>query len=209
VEQIATFLNEMHSTPTNMLPGDLPVGERPWAWQQFYEDVRLELFPHMRDDARDDFERHFARFFRHVNRFDFDPVLRHGDLGPGNILFDPDNRELSGIIDFGSASLGDPAQDIGGLLTSYGQPFIDQILHRHICPTAGAGRTAGWRPRDVRGRHFGVPVRLRQIVDSLTEEVAVLLGLLKFSRDEVARNRLSQLVLLLSDLSSLLSLRTP
>jgi hypothetical protein len=39
----------------------------------------------------------------------FQPVLRHGDFGPSNILFDATTRTISGIVDFGSAALGDPA----------------------------------------------------------------------------------------------------
>jgi aminoglycoside 2''-phosphotransferase len=57
------------------------------------------------------------------------PVLRHGDFGPSNILFDAASRTISGIIDFGSAGLGDPALDVAGVMGpfGYGEAFVRSI----------------------------------------------------------------------------------
>jgi aminoglycoside 2''-phosphotransferase len=51
-------------------------------------------------------------------------VLRHGDFGTGNILYDPQTLHITGIIDFGFAGLGDRAVDIAGLAASYGEAFV-------------------------------------------------------------------------------------
>ena len=52
-------------------------------------------------------------------------MLKHGDFGTTNILYDPEKQELCGVIDFGGAALGDPAYDFAGLLSSYGEDFLN------------------------------------------------------------------------------------
>ena len=56
-------------------------------------------------------------------------MLRHGDFGPSNILYDAHARAIRGIIDFGSAGLGDAATDIAALMgpLSYGEAFVDRL----------------------------------------------------------------------------------
>lgn len=125
--QLGRFLRELHSFPMEELDHDLPAGELPARWAEFYRDVRAELYPHMRREAREQIDAHFEEYFNNLGNYAFHPRLRHGDFGSGNILFDPDRGEVSGIIDFGSAGPGDPAQDIGALLVNYGQPFVQRM----------------------------------------------------------------------------------
>ena len=63
--------------------------------------------------------------------FDYEPVLVHADLAPYHILFDErgrgsdeHNRMITGILDFGTAGVGDAAQDFGTLLSAYGEQFV-------------------------------------------------------------------------------------
>ena len=60
-----------------------------------------------------------------ARNFAFTPAVIHGDFGTGNLLFDPQRGAMTGVIDFGSATLGDPANDVAALLT-YGEPFVRQ-----------------------------------------------------------------------------------
>lgn len=52
-------------------------------------------------------------------------TLIHGDFGASNILWDPESKKVTGIIDFGGSGLGDPAYDFAGILSSYGEDFLD------------------------------------------------------------------------------------
>ena len=36
--------------------------------------------------------------------------------------------KISGIIDFGSSGLGDPAYDFAGILSSYGEDFFSRVI---------------------------------------------------------------------------------
>jgi aminoglycoside 2''-phosphotransferase len=48
----------------------------------------------------------------------------NGDLGPYHLLYNPQTRRLNGVIDFGTAGLGDPATDFGCLIDQFGETFV-------------------------------------------------------------------------------------
>jgi aminoglycoside 2''-phosphotransferase len=122
---LATFLRELHGVPAGAIPGPpLPVADGREAWSALYARIRERLFPRMRPDARAAVARHFETFLAEPGNFARAPALRHGDFGTTNILFDAAAREIAGVIDFGSAGLGDPAVDVASLLASYGEPFL-------------------------------------------------------------------------------------
>jgi aminoglycoside 2''-phosphotransferase len=127
--QIGVFLRELHSIPIEEVGHELPTGELPAEWAEFYNNVRRQLYPHMRRDARKHVDAHFEEYFNNLGRYSFKPRLRHGDFGSGNILFDARNKTVSGVIDFGSAGPGDPAQDVGALLVSLGHPFVNRMFN--------------------------------------------------------------------------------
>jgi aminoglycoside 2''-phosphotransferase len=89
-----------------------------------YRRMREKLFPYMRPDSRAWAANHFETFLDQTENFEYQPVIKHSDFGTGNILFDPVSGRICGILDFGSAGLGDPAYDFAGLLSSYGEGFL-------------------------------------------------------------------------------------
>jgi aminoglycoside 2''-phosphotransferase len=70
--------------------------------------------------------------------------LIHGDFGSGNILIA--GGVVSGIIDFGGASIGDPASDIAGLIASYGDTFVDHVARSRPELTPMRTRSAFYLP---------------------------------------------------------------
>ncbi|MCY4466859.1 MAG: aminoglycoside phosphotransferase family protein [Chloroflexi bacterium] len=139
VEQIAIdlagFLRDLHAIP----PGDLAlpsVVESPREeWARFYAAIRAQLFPFMRCDARSATGRSFDKALADKSLWRGEPCVVHGDFGTGNILFHV--GLISGIIDWGFCGLGDPAQDLGALLASYGEAFVARVC-RHF-PALGKG----------------------------------------------------------------------
>jgi aminoglycoside phosphotransferase (APT) family kinase protein len=59
----------------------------------------------------------------------FEPVLVHGDLGPEHVLHRGD--ELTGVIDWSDARVGDPAIDFAWLLYGTSPPFAEQLLRSY------------------------------------------------------------------------------
>jgi aminoglycoside 2''-phosphotransferase len=123
--QLATFLRELHAIPVEeTIPIDLPVEDDLDSWADMYARIRDELFGYMRPDARAQVAEHFESYLDDPQAYAFEPVLRHGDFGTGNLIYDPRARRMAGVIDFGGAGLGDAATDIAGLLSSFGEAFL-------------------------------------------------------------------------------------
>ena len=55
--------------------------------------------------------------------FNFTPCFIHGDLGGWNILYDREAMKISGLLDWGNASVSDPAMDYSELVYDYGNEF--------------------------------------------------------------------------------------
>jgi aminoglycoside 2''-phosphotransferase len=124
-QQLAQFLKELHSISIEaIIEPQFSVADTQDTWSDIYARIQAKCFPHMRLDARIWAADHFETFLADTTHFAYKPVLKHGDFGPSNILFDLDKQVISGIIDFGGAGLGDPAYDFAGILSSYGDAFL-------------------------------------------------------------------------------------
>ncbi|MCY4146153.1 MAG: phosphotransferase [Chloroflexi bacterium] len=132
---LAGFLRALHA----ISPGELslpPAPESPREeWTRVYGAIRTQLFPFMRRDAQAAASRSFADALKNDGLWRGEPCVVHGDIGAGNILFR--QGRISGIIDWGFCGLGDPAQDMGALLASYGEAFAARVC-RHF-PALGKG----------------------------------------------------------------------
>jgi aminoglycoside 2''-phosphotransferase len=123
--QLGEFLKSLHSLlAAEAIPIPLPVADTRAACNDVYQRIRAKLFPHMRTQARQWAAQHFETFLNDPESFIFQPVLKHGDFGPSNILYDPGEQAVCGIIDFSGSALGDPAYDFAGLLSGYGEAFV-------------------------------------------------------------------------------------
>ena len=114
--QMVEFLIQLHHVPVTQF-SDLPHNETLPEFQEFYNDIRQHLFPHMSRTARQETAAHFENYFNNPALHHYPIALRHGDFGTGNVLYDPDTLDLTGVIDFGFTGLGDPAVDIAALST--------------------------------------------------------------------------------------------
>ena len=125
--QVATFLKELHSVPyAEALNCELPIQDTRGKCADIYTRMRDMLFHHMRPDAQAWTVDHFEAFLDNDDNFAYSPVLKHGDFGTSNILFDETTQTVTGIIDFGGSGVGDPAYDFAGLLSCYGERFIQR-----------------------------------------------------------------------------------
>jgi aminoglycoside 2''-phosphotransferase len=127
-DQLAGFLKELHGAPipADIAP-DMLLDDTAEECADIYARMQARCFPHMRPDARAWAAQHFENFLSDPRHFGYAPVLKHSDFGMGNILFDPTIQTITGIIDFGSTTLGDPAYDFAGLLSSYGEEFLHRL----------------------------------------------------------------------------------
>jgi aminoglycoside 2''-phosphotransferase len=129
--QLGTFLAALHGTPLDEARAcDLPAAGPSRAYDDMmalYEAVRRELAPVTTGYARGWLEEQFAPLRRDRHLLDFEPRLVHGDLGMHHVLWLPQARRLSGIIDFGNAHLGDVASDLGVVIHVMGEGFLRRM----------------------------------------------------------------------------------
>ncbi|HLQ51040.1 MAG TPA: phosphotransferase [Terriglobales bacterium] len=127
--QLATFLQHLHTTPAEALAVKLPDFQGCEEWQDLYARFRSKLFPFMRPDAHMNVTRLFEDFLSDARNCAYVPALVHGDFGPGNILYNAQTNSISGIIDFSSVGWGDPAVDFAAILCSisYGERFFERF----------------------------------------------------------------------------------
>lgn len=129
LEQLGEFLTQLHHLEPS-LTVDMPASDAARdvdAWAKLYDDVRATLFPHMYRHQRDWVDQHFAPLESGELRFDVAPVLVHGDLASYHVLHDGATRQLTAVIDFGTAGLGDPAVDIATCLMTFGESLTIQM----------------------------------------------------------------------------------
>ncbi|MEK3887860.1 phosphotransferase family protein [Bacillus sp. FSL K6-3431] len=127
--QLGSFLEELHSISTN----ELVVNDQGYLhWLDMYERIKMKLYPFMNPEARLWIHKHFSNYFGEKRNFEFIPTLIHGDFGTSNILYDSIEKKISGIIDFGSAGIGDPAVDYAALYASYGERFFRYLVDQYL-----------------------------------------------------------------------------
>lgn len=129
-DQLAQFLKALHSTTAHDIGVNLPLRDTRDEWEKMFEDFRRHLFSHMRPDAQDDVTQTFKNALNSPNQFDYRPALRHGDFGGTNILIDPANGNVTGILDFDDLGWGDPAVDAGAIATT-GTAFFERMCETY------------------------------------------------------------------------------
>jgi aminoglycoside 2''-phosphotransferase len=125
--QVAGFLRALNSLSAAAL--DLPqrVYDTRDDWAVMYASIRDKLFPAMREDARQIVSQHFEIYLDNFELHRFDPVVRHGDFGGPNVLYDSQMGTICGVIDWSSCALGDPAADLASI-SHPGNLFFSHLL---------------------------------------------------------------------------------
>jgi aminoglycoside 2''-phosphotransferase len=132
LRQLAQFLAELHRfsierAQAQRVPLELP-GERRSQWTEWSEQIHRHVFPLLDERQRAWAERTLSDWLDDGAMADYAPVLYHGDLWAEHILLDPEREELTGVIDFESASIGDPAGDWTALWLDHGDEAIARLL---------------------------------------------------------------------------------
>ena len=96
-------------------------------WLNFYAEVEETLFPLLMRHQRRTIQEHFAPVVDLSLSLEYPPALVHGDLGAYHVLFDESAQALAGILDFGTAGVGDPATDVAVMLGEYGETFVREM----------------------------------------------------------------------------------
>jgi aminoglycoside 2''-phosphotransferase len=130
-EQLAVFLGELHSIPREII-SEKGIGvsggrQTQVQWLALYDEIQGDLFPLMYRSTQTWVHQVFAPLVSDPHWLAFEAVLIHDDLAQYHILFDAEAKRITGIIDFGTAGLGDPARDYGILINVYGETLLRRM----------------------------------------------------------------------------------
>jgi aminoglycoside phosphotransferase (APT) family kinase protein len=140
--QVAAFLAALHSFPPERasksgIESRADIAER----------CRREVFPLLAADERRRAGEMFALFLSEGSP---EEVLVHGDLGPAHLLHR--GLEVTGVIDWSDAALGDPAIDFAWLLHGTCEPFAAGLLETYA---SASGPDPGLRRRALLYHRLG------------------------------------------------------
>jgi len=129
---LATFLNELHSFPAMRAIQNGVQGHTSEQWREryreLYSDLQVRAFPLLNNQLRSKSEQLWEDFLENNALFVFKPVLIHCDLACEHIFCDPVRGVLTGVIDWGDVTIGDPALDFVGLHNGRGREFTEHVL---------------------------------------------------------------------------------
>ncbi len=135
---IAGFLTALHAFPVGRATrAGVPAGDaETWRreYDAFFRRIRKEAFPFLRSGERSWATEMCEAFLAEEGHFRFAPVLLHRDLVAEHVLHDPRSHRITGVIDWGDASVGDPAFDFTGPLADLGAPAARAILAAYRGP---------------------------------------------------------------------------
>lgn len=131
--QLTSFLLAIHSISGETANRELHLDARHPSEEMsgLYEKIQHKLFPFMRKESQEEVTESFGKFLQEDSISSIDITLIHGDFGASNILWNQETSEISGIIDFGGSGIGDPAYDLAGILSSYGEDFFKLCIDRY------------------------------------------------------------------------------
>lgn len=133
VGQIAEFLTQSHAFPVSRAE-QLGVEIRDMR-TDFTEDldlVRDRVLPLLAPASARELERSWTNYLGDDRNFDYRPTLTHADISPDHLLVTGDR--ISGVIDFGDLTIGDPDYDLVYLWTDLGPDFVAKVRRHRGLP---------------------------------------------------------------------------
>ncbi len=130
-DQLGAILAAMHAIPASALATFAGTFQNREDIDAEREIAMARALPWLTDTAGPVVADRLKRWwdsYRHA-RADarYTPRLVHGDLWHGNILVDPAQDRITGLIDWENVGIDDPAQDVATLLHA-GEPFTGAVL---------------------------------------------------------------------------------
>ena len=121
VDNLTEFLLALHRLPVDILGSADESDNSLYDWYGLLVEVDAKVLPLLSTHGADSVRARFEKFLA-SNSEPHPRVVIHGDFGTGNILID--NGKVTGIIDFASCAIGDPAYDLASLSAGLGDDIF-------------------------------------------------------------------------------------
>ncbi len=132
---LAAFLRGVHSFPVSDASesGVEELSTREWV-ESWWSAGRTEVLPLLAPHDGLALARLIERFLADKRNFANTACLLYADFAPEHVLYDAAARAISGIIDWGDLTIGDPDYDLLYLYQDYGEDFVRRLLAHHPQP---------------------------------------------------------------------------
>lgn len=128
-QQLAHFIKELSDLPLEIARNcKVPENDFQKDFKKTFKKVQASIFPLLDESLRHYLTSNFETYLRNSSYFDYQPTLIHADLSPNHYLWDKHTGQLTGIIDFGDLSIGDPDFEYTYPLEDGGEFFARRVM---------------------------------------------------------------------------------
>jgi aminoglycoside 2''-phosphotransferase len=99
---------------------------------RFYHDIKRRVYPVIPPTLRIPLDRRLSEFLADDQNFKFKPTLLHTDLHSQHVLWTGD--EVTGVIDWGDALIGDPAREFVQWAAHFGTKGVSAFARNRVGP---------------------------------------------------------------------------
>ena len=131
---LGEFLSCLHAFPLE----HRHLKAAPFGGGDFWGELWPAAAPRLQSDNRKRAEGYFHRALSRIASAAFRDVVTHSDIGTGNVLIDASGSKLTGVIDFGDISVGDPAADFATFYRRFRKPFAEDMAEAYRLPLGDA-----------------------------------------------------------------------
>jgi aminoglycoside 2''-phosphotransferase len=132
ITQLATFLAALHSIPLKQVTTlGFPIEKTLTYWKELQTKLNQYLTNNLTSLQKSALNRLFENFFACIATSTFQNTIIHADFTHHHILFNKQNKTISGVIDFGDAQIADPAFDFAGLYYDFGHEFTISVYEQY------------------------------------------------------------------------------
>lgn len=162
---LSDCLRQLHDFDLRTAAGLVDTEASPRVWRKRYEQtwswVDAMIVPVLDDETAQQVRQRYTAMLASIERMT--PTFVHADLGAEHVLVNGDG-EVTAIIDFETATIGDPAIDFVGVLAAFGHRATAQVIAGYGAPIAWERLHFYWWMGSVHAIKYGIDSDDRAIV---------------------------------------------
>ncbi|TFG21366.1 MAG: hypothetical protein EU533_05460 [Promethearchaeota archaeon] len=98
-------------------------------WRHKFEKIKAIAYPILSENQKDWVHKLYSCYLNNEDNFNFEPSIAHCDFDTSNIIVNPSNFRIEGIIDFEDTKIYDPSIDL--LFLDEGEEFMKMIFKKY------------------------------------------------------------------------------